>query len=57
MIEEVGGPNKDKPFATRAEVRHSYLGKDNIRRLNLRFLDRPAPKHLVVEEDARTSRR
>jgi serine/threonine protein kinase len=56
-IEEVGGPNKDKPFTTRAEVRHSYLGKDNIRRLNLRFLDRPAPKHLVVEEDARTSRR
>jgi serine/threonine protein kinase len=57
VIEEVGGPNKDKPFTTRAEVRHSYLGKDNIRRLNLRFLDRPAPKHLVVEEDARTSRR
>jgi serine/threonine protein kinase len=41
-LEEVGGP-----FMTRAEVRHSYLGKDNIRRLNLRFLDRPAPDHLV----------
>jgi serine/threonine protein kinase len=57
VIEEVGGPRKDEPFTTRAEVRNSYLGKDNIRRLNLRFLDRPAPKHLVVEEDARSSGR
>jgi serine/threonine protein kinase len=57
VIEEVGGPNRYEPFTTRAEVRHSYLGKDNIRRLNLRFLDRPAPKHLVVEDDVRTSRR
>jgi serine/threonine protein kinase len=57
VIEEVGGPNKDEPFTTRAEVRNSYLGKDNIRRLNLRFLDRSAPKHLVVEEDAKSSRR
>ena len=50
-LEEVGGP-----FMTRAEVRNAYLGKDNIRRLNLRFLDRPAPDHLVHVEDA-TSRR
>ncbi len=57
FIEEVGGPKADGPYATRAEIRHSYLGKDNIRRLNLKFLDRPAPKHLVVEEDASTSRR
>ena len=45
------------PYTTRAEVRGSYLGKDNIRRLNLKFLDRPAPKHLVVEEDTSTSKR
>jgi hypothetical protein len=57
VVEEVGGPSKGEPFTTRAEVRNSYLGKDNIRRLNLRFLDRPAPKHLVVEEDARSSGR
>jgi eukaryotic-like serine/threonine-protein kinase len=57
VVEEVGGPSKGEPFTTRAEVRNSYLGKDNIRRLNLRFLDRPAPKHLVVEEDARSSHR
>jgi hypothetical protein len=42
QLEEVGGPYK-----TRAEVRGAYVGKDNIRRLNLRFLDGPAPKHLV----------
>ena len=41
-LEEVGGP-----FKTRAEVRGSYVGKDNIRRLNLRFLDSPAPDYLV----------
>jgi serine/threonine protein kinase len=42
QLEEVGGP-----FKTKAEVRGAYVGKDNIRRLNLRFLDGPAPKHLV----------
>jgi hypothetical protein len=42
QLEEVGGP-----FRTKAEVRGAYVGKDNIRRLNLRFLDGPAPKHLV----------
>jgi serine/threonine protein kinase len=41
-LEEVGGP-----FKTRAEVRGSYVGKDRIRRLNLRFLDSPAPDYLV----------
>jgi len=50
-LEEVGGP-----FMTRAEVRHSYLGKDNIRRLNLRFLDRPAPDHLVHVEHTSSRR-
>ena len=46
-LEEVGGP-----FKTRAEVRGSYVGKDNIRRLNLRFLDSPAPDYLVHVDDS-----
>ena len=47
-LEEVGGP-----FKTRAEVRGAYVGKDKIRRLNLRFLDSPAPDYLVhVDESA-----
>jgi serine/threonine protein kinase len=41
-LEEVGGD-----FKTRAEVRNAYAGKDNIRRLNLRFLDGSAPDRLV----------
>jgi serine/threonine protein kinase len=45
-LEEVGGPYK-----TRAEVRGSYVGKDNIRRLNVRFLDSPAPDYLVHVDD------
>jgi predicted Ser/Thr protein kinase len=47
-LEEVGGP-----FRTRAEVRGSYVGKDRIRRLNLRFLDSPAPDYLVHVDDSR----
>jgi hypothetical protein len=43
----VGGP-----FKTRAEVRGSYVGKDNIRRLNVRFLDSPAPDYLVHVDDS-----
>lgn len=39
---EVGGD-----FQTRAEVRHAYVGRDNIRRLNLRFVDGAAPDRLV----------
>jgi predicted Ser/Thr protein kinase len=46
-LEEVRGP-----FKTRAEVRGSYVGKDNIRRLNLRFLDSPAPDYLVHVDDS-----
>ena len=42
QIEEIGGD-----FQTRAEVRGAYLGKDNVRRLNLRFVDWPAPDRLV----------
>jgi serine/threonine-protein kinase len=39
---EIGGD-----FQTRAEVRNAYVGRDNIRRLNLRFVDGPAPDRLV----------
>ena len=42
----------DGPYKTRAEVRGSYVGKDNIRRLNLHFLDSPAPDYLVRVDDA-----
>ena len=51
-LEEVGGP-----FKTRAEVRGSYFGKDKIRRLNLRFLDSPAPDYLVHVDEGGTSGR
>jgi serine/threonine protein kinase len=46
-LEEQGGP-----FKTRAEVRGVYVGKDKIRRLNLRFLDSPAPDYLVHVDDS-----
>jgi hypothetical protein len=42
-LEEVGGP-----FQTRAEVRNVFIGADRIPRLNLRFLDRSAPDHLIA---------
>jgi serine/threonine protein kinase len=41
----------DGPFKTRAEVRGTYVGKDGIRRLNLYFLDSPAPDYLVHVDD------
>jgi serine/threonine protein kinase len=46
-LEEVDGP-----FKTRATVRGSYVGKDNIRRLNLSFLDSHAPDYLVHVDEA-----
>lgn len=46
-LEEVGGS-----FKTRAEVRGHYVGRDGIRRLNLRFVDSPAPDYLVHIDDA-----
>ncbi len=42
QLQEIGGG-----FTTRAEVRNAYVGRDNIRRLNLRFVDGPAPDRLV----------
>jgi len=42
QLQEIGGG-----FSTRAEVRNAYVGRDNIRRLNLRFVDGPAPDRLV----------
>jgi curved DNA-binding protein CbpA len=47
---EVGGD-----FETRAEVRNVYAGEDRIRRLNLRFLDWPAPDRLARTDDMRPS--
>jgi serine/threonine-protein kinase len=44
-LEEVGGV-----FKTRAEVKGTYVGADKTRRLNLQFLDRPAPDYLVHVE-------
>jgi serine/threonine-protein kinase len=42
----------DGPFRTRAEVRGSYVGTDNVRRLNLHFLDSPAPDYLVRVDES-----
>jgi len=46
-LEEVGGN-----FQTRAEVRNAYIGRDKIRRLNLRFVDDQAPDRLVKTDKA-----
>jgi serine/threonine protein kinase len=45
VLEEIGGGHD--PLKTRAEVRGVYVGKDNVRRLNLKFVDREAPARLV----------
>jgi len=45
-VSEIGGD-----FETRAEVRGTYLGKDNVKRLNLRFIDREGPERLVRIDD------
>lgn len=42
LFAEVGGE-----FRTRATVRHTYIGNDRVKRLNLEFLDRQAPDRLV----------
>src|SRR5262245_3146637 len=38
----------DGGFETRVEIRGHYVGPDNIPRLNLHFLDSPAPDRLVA---------
>lgn len=38
----------DGRFRTRAEVRHIVIGADGAPRLDLAFLDAPAPKHLLT---------
>jgi serine/threonine protein kinase len=43
----------DGPFKTRAEVRGTYVGKDGVRRLNLHFVDSPAPDYLVHVDESR----
>jgi serine/threonine protein kinase len=48
-LEEVGSD-----FRTRAAVRNSYTGKDNIPRLGVEFLDRTAPDHLVPKDDSKS---
>jgi hypothetical protein len=42
-VEELGGT-----FRTRAEIRNVYIGKDNIPRLNLCFLDAETPHRLIL---------
>jgi serine/threonine protein kinase len=46
QLQEIGGN-----FQTRAEVRNTYVGRDNIRRLNLLFVDGRAPDRLVKTEE------
>ncbi len=46
VFEELGGS-----FSTRAVVRHRTLGRDNICRLGVEFVERPAPAHLVQTGD------
>jgi hypothetical protein len=43
-VREAGGS-----FATRASVRNAYVGEDSVWRLNLMFLDAPAPDHLIAQ--------
>jgi hypothetical protein len=50
QLEEVGGD-----FKTRAEVRNISIGADGHPRLNLLFLDAPAPERLLPEVGAEES--
>jgi hypothetical protein len=43
-IREAGGS-----FTTRASVRNAYVGEDSVWRLNVMFLDAPAPAHLIAQ--------
>jgi len=42
-VREAGGT-----FITRASVQNAYVGEDSVWRLNLMFLDAPAPDHLMA---------
>src|SRR5688572_13283710 len=42
-VREAGGT-----FITRASVQNAYIGDDSVWRLNLMFLDAPAPNHLIA---------
>jgi hypothetical protein len=44
LVQEAGGG-----FATRAEIRDVRKGPDGIRRLHLRFLDRPTPDRMLKQ--------
>ena len=46
MVEEVGGD-----FTTRAEIRNVSIGSDGHPRLNLLFLDGPAPERLLTGKE------
>lgn len=43
-LREAGGS-----FTTRASVRNAYVGEDSVWRLNLMFLDAPAPDRLMAQ--------
>jgi serine/threonine protein kinase len=51
QVDEIGGA-----FKTRAEVRNAYVGRDNVRRLNLRFIDAEAPDRLVRTDSGEVAR-
>jgi hypothetical protein len=48
LVEEAGGS-----FRTRAEVRHIVIGADGDPRLDLVFLDAPAPTRLLTDAEAK----
>ena len=43
-VREAGGT-----FITRASVQNAYVGEDSVWRINLMFLDAPAPAHLIAQ--------
>ena len=43
-LREAGGS-----FITRASVQNAYVGEDSVWRINLMFLDAPAPAHLIAQ--------
>ena len=45
-VREAGGT-----FITRASVQNAYMGEDSVWRINLMFLDAPAPDHLLAQSE------